>query len=548
MFIITPQQKKSIAFGIILCLFFSIAFFLRIHDVGTFANIDTSFWFTRSEKFLKNISEGEFNKVSQSGHPAVTLMWLSGSAMALANYFDGESILNFDGDRARLLFFAKLPLVLITSLFIVLMGFLVRKNLDPGGYLAAVLVMGFLLIDPLFLAHSRYFQMDALVALFSVLAIMFFGFFLFVRQSNANLVWASIFTALAVLTKSTSLVLLPFFACAFFLCRKSFDQPSRSLEFFLKKSGLALIVLTATILLLYPALWQEPNNAIQKITHGIDVGVNQEHSSNQSAPKEQHSSKMYYPMYLLTRMSIAHIVFFVIGVVYMLLQLQKRGRVKNDVIHKFLWYVLSFILFVLLLFSYTKKQDGRYILHAILLVNVFNGLSLFAILRTQKEKYQQWLCGTVLVMFLLQLQAVLKFHPYIASYRNALTSIIMPSKAERDQHRVFLVGWGEGLDQAAAFLRTYDHYKELRVASFYDKVTGVFLPGQVKNLKNWEESDFVFIYINQVQRNVKPELLDKTVRNENITPEKVIVVNGQPYVWIYKTEDILKEKQSVDIE
>ena len=136
-----------------------------------------------------------------------------------------------------------------------------------------------------------------------------------------------------------------------------------------------------------------------------------------------------------------------------------------------------------------------------------------------------------------QIVLCLRTYPYYYSYYNPVMG------GSRKAPSVMQIGWGEGLDQAAHYLNQKPEAEKLRVLSWYSAGSfSYFFKGQALNLgfdnefnegekKNLAKSDYVVVYVNQIQRNRPEELLDYL---SELEPEKTIWINGIEYVRIYK--------------
>jgi hypothetical protein len=106
---------------------------------------------------------------------------------------------------------------------------------------------------------------------------------------------------------------------------------------------------------------------------------------------------------------------------------------------------------------------------------------------------------------------------------------------------MMMVGWGEGLDQAARYLNTRDGAEPKRVMvgvwngtfSYYfdgDIRPSSFAPGEA-TLQDWIGSDYCLIYINQWQRGrLPPELLQYLA---GLSPALAVRLQGLDYVYVY---------------
>jgi hypothetical protein len=137
----------------------------------------------------------------------------------------------------------------------------------------------------------------------------------------------------------------------------------------------------------------------------------------------------------------------------------------------------------------------------------------------------------------IQVASAVSTFPYYLSYYNPLMG------GSRKAPQVMLVGWGEGLDQAARYLNQKPNVKQLKVISWY--ATGPFsyyFEGQDRSLwydpgatpEEWERfisSDYAVIYIGQWQRQVPGPVLEYVAKLE---PEHSIWIDGLEYARIYK--------------
>ncbi|MCX6048417.1 MAG: hypothetical protein NT075_25215, partial [Chloroflexi bacterium] len=106
---------------------------------------------------------------------------------------------------------------------------------------------------------------------------------------------------------------------------------------------------------------------------------------------------------------------------------------------------------------------------------------------------------------------------------------------------VMMIGWGEGIDDAAYYLNTKPNAANLRVAAWYAQggFSYFFAGEQVENLdyttppdiSKWLATDYFVTYVHQWQRQLpEARLLDHFSRYQ---PEKVITLNGIEYARIY---------------
>ena len=110
-----------------------------------------------------------------------------------------------------------------------------------------------------------------------------------------------------------------------------------------------------------------------------------------------------------------------------------------------------------------------------------------------------------------------------------------------------MIGWGEGLDQAARYLNEKPDANKLRVISWYgDGSFSYFFRGKTYTFSTTKDMgdveldkildlDYAAIYIQQRQRGIPTRLLEIL---DQETPEYSVWINDIEYVRIYNLENI----------
>jgi 4-amino-4-deoxy-L-arabinose transferase-like glycosyltransferase len=142
----------------------------------------------------------------------------------------------------------------------------------------------------------------------------------------------------------------------------------------------------------------------------------------------------------------------------------------------------------------------------------------------------QALLITLLLVILVAAHAypVVAAYPYYLAYFNPLLGGL-PRAVETT-----LVGWGEGMEQAAAYLNGQPNAESLYVAAVPSQTLLPYFRGTGQNFYTNDvalRADKVVLYISQVQRLApSPEIVRYFQSRE---PEHVVTVRGQPYAWVY---------------
>lgn len=179
----------------------------------------------------------------------------------------------------------------------------------------------------------------------------------------------------------------------------------------------------------------------------------------------------------------------------------------------------GFALTYLLLMTLASKKSVRYLLPAFPSLYLLAGLGL-ARLRVELSRPLRYALPGGLLLFSLFYQ------PYYFTYYNPLLL------GWRWAPRTVLVGWGEGLDQAARYL---NQRPPAKAAAWYDWVFAPFYRGTVTEVvppENLITADYSALYLNQVQRNIPDPNLVRYFR-ELRQPEHTVRLAGIEYAWLY---------------
>ena len=108
-----------------------------------------------------------------------------------------------------------------------------------------------------------------------------------------------------------------------------------------------------------------------------------------------------------------------------------------------------------------------------------------------------------------------------------------------------MIGWGEGLDQAARYLNTKLNAEDLRVMTHYpDGSVSYFFDGKTRDLPDvWEGPDadqmdgidYLILYVHQWQRQIPdPAMVDYFSTK---IPEFVVKIDGLEYARVYNLHE-----------
>ena len=247
--------------------FFLISFLPRIFRLGNIMVADEHVWVSRSQQFFNALVRHDWQNTLISGHPGITTMLLVSSSQKFLPCLFGATKNNLQYP-----FYAKFPIVLVTSLGCVLIYFLIRKIFNNQ---IAVISAFFIATDPFYLAHSRIAHLDALLTTFMTISVLFLIAY-FNHSKKKYLLLSAVFSGLSFLTKSPSLFLVPFITILLFWENK---RHKKTISSFIKELALFLIISLSIFIALWPATWVLPVKTIKLLIRGALIGTTHFHEN-----------------------------------------------------------------------------------------------------------------------------------------------------------------------------------------------------------------------------------------------------------------------------
>ena len=437
---------------------------------GRFITSDELAWVYRSTRFLTALSTGDWARTAQAGHPGVTTMWCGVAGILLrrltapgaaAERLAWLAHLNWDHfdpyngpalkQMAFFLVAGRLPVVVLTSLAVVGIYLLARRL---WGQRVALLGAVLLALDPFPVGLSAVLHVDALTASFMTLSLLA----LLVGVMGEGLLrWVAFSGALAglaMLTKSPAIFLIPF--TALILAVAFLERREKILRlggaFFL---WLAIAVLTFCAL--YPAMWVSPGNTLQFI-----FGTVERHAESLAnltffrGRTVADPGPLFYPVALAFRTSPV-----VWCGVLLALPLLLRHRTTDWLqgrrlsLLALLLFALSFIAFMT---SPVKKFD-RYLMPTFPALDLVAAAGLVGGAEWLSCRWGQGAPVALTTAVVLQAVVSLPYAPYFLAYENPLLG------GPKGAAMILPVGWGEGLDRAAAYLNGLEGAENMYVAT-----------------------------------------------------------------------------------
>jgi hypothetical protein len=490
------STRSNVALATVLVV---LALAPRAFSLDRALTIDERLWIDRSDRFVSNVAHARFGQAYETGHPGVTIMWIGGIAQRTlpagaplrARYARARFALAI-ADAALILLVA----LLLASLYGSLAGF-------AGGALLA--------LDPFLLAHNRVLHLDGLLSLL-MLASFLALLYALRRSSRGWLVASGALAGLAALTKQPSVFLLP--ATALVLWRDGRGIVRRLLTW----AGAA----AAVAFVLYPALWTNPAGPLGLILGSAARGASDSHSVGFFLGRaDAEPGPLFYPVVLIFRTSIVTLPAAIVTAVW---AVRNRRRDAKDVA---VW--LLFALGFMAMMTIGFKKGDRYLLPSVVAVDIAIAI---AAARALRNKSRALVAAAITAALALHGLPALVIHPYEEAHYNWLAG--GPVTAEH----ALVIGWGEGLDEAATALARLPGANALTVATTRVTQFEDFFPGRTVRLEDsaemrsgGAEPDLVLFYISSVQSG-RFDTVWRRYRND--TPVYELDVNGLPFVRVYR--------------
>lgn len=250
----------------------------------------------------------------------------------------------------------------------------------------------------------------------------------------------------------------------------------------------------------------------------------------------------FYPISYLWRTTPVVLIGLVLAA--LALAFPRAGRIPSTNRRPLGMLLLFALLFTIFMTLGAKKFD-RYLLPIYPPLDLVAGAGWVAavtwIRQQSSQRWTQVVAPAILLVALAgQALGTISSSPYYFSYYNPLWGGTPQAPA------VMMVGWGEGLDQAARFLNNQPGAANRQVATgvwsttfsyFYDgpAVSTRFEPG-ASVVEDWVDSYYYVLYINEKQREkISPELAEYFAA---LQPVQVVRINGLDYVYVYDIHDL----------
>jgi 4-amino-4-deoxy-L-arabinose transferase-like glycosyltransferase len=529
----------------------------RAFALDRFVTVDEPSWLTFSGNFYQALAHGDFAHTLQIVHPGVTTTWAGTGAFlwrypAYAHEAPGQinwveqaigPIMRAHGHDPVEVLAAGRTIVVLGVTIVLAIASLAAVRLI--GFWPALL--GFLLIasDPFHIALSRVLHVDALVSSLMLLSLLAFLAYLHRGRRRLDLVISAVAAALAWLTKVPAFFLIPFVgALLVFELWPRWRSRQRLSPEDLRRLAWPLVgwgaVSLLAFVLVWPAMWVAPLTTLGVIARDA-LGLAR--SGHVEAPLFFNGAIVqgdpgwhFYPITYLWRTTPIVLVGLGLAALWFVVP---RARLAGRAQRRTAAVLVVFAVLFTLLMTFGAKKFDRYLLPVYAPLDLVAAMGWMAAARWLTRRSHALARGGAPILVGLaiagQLGTALPAFPYYFSYYNPL----LGGTAKAPE--VMMIGWGEGLDQAARYLDTMPDAEQLRVTTWFwngpfsyffkgQSVPGRLDSGTVRS-PQWLSSDYGVVYINQRQRGRLPrEVLDYV---DGLTPVKVVRIQGLDYAHVY---------------
>jgi hypothetical protein len=538
---------------------FILALAVRIAGLGSFETVDEPRWVYRSAPFIGGLLFPDYacppvdqgrqfattglGCTLQTGHPGVTTMWGGGlgllayywqavrpTGVGLRTFLDNINVLD-----PALIAPTRLPLAAAAALFVLLFYLLVRRLLGEKVALVATLLVA---LSPFHIALSRVLHHDALTANFMVLSLLPMAGYWLQGWSRRWLLVSAVFAGIAFLSKAVSWFLMPCAAIIGLLSlycnwRRGEWRGWASVGWMVGEGAVWGAIAWLSFAALFPAMWVIPGEVISRIVEMSFGKAQVGHEADQYflGRIANDPGPLYYPIGWFLRASPLEIV----GLLVLPLAAWRslRQKMAGHPVHVALaLFVVTFLVFETL----SSKKMVRYSLPAFPVIDIFVALGLLRLADrlarlTRWQALQRWALSALGGLVLLgQGWLVAANCPYYLTYYNPLAGGA-PGAAQ-----VMDVGWGEGLNEAAAYLNQQPGSASLQVTSDYNLTFSPFFAGEANEFDGRMDTAMKSDYLVFYRRQLQSELHDPNLWHyfdQHYEPVKSVTLQGLDYALIY---------------
>lgn len=541
----TDLFQKGFALGsllsrcpqLLILLLFAVALVPRLVAIDRVITPDELTWVFRSIHFREALLDHRWADTSVAGHPGVTTTWLGALGIGLQLIFhpaDGEmyqwlthlawmspDLIPVFPKLAHFLTAPRIMVALVTSLGVVGAFFLAQALF---GRTAAFLGAFLLALDPFLAGLSGLLHVDGLAATFTTLSLLALGLGLTKQEGSKQwryFMLSGAMAGLSALTKSPTLLLLPFSGLALFvsLFKKGmvFSLRFRRVLF---HGALFLLTFLVIALVVFPAFWTAPERAI-----GIATKTANRHADDALRPTffmgkvSLEHGVLFYPISIAFRLSPLVLLGLCLAL-YMIIRADESLR-SAPVLILLLWGF-----FFLAALTPAAKKFDRYALPVIPSCILVAAVAWDRIANVQAHENKP------------------RLHILLAFIQSALLALVLPYPlaaynplvgGNSTAVKVVTIGWGDNISAAARWIAGQPGADRAVVAADCTLCVAPFNPGRTVPLDDRRLPQANYIILGAANRQLDPEGSEKITSNASLV--HTVRISGLDYAWVYRQDN-----------
>lgn len=536
----------------------------HVIGIDRVVTIDEPWWVISGSNYYYALTHRDFANTIYDYHPAVTTTWIVAAGMLSyfpeyrgfgQGYFDVrkpnfEEFMRENGkDAIDLVRHSRLIQSMLLIAVAVLGFFLLQLLVDQTAALAAIALA---MSGPFFLGHSRLINHEGMLAMFVLISLLGMQVYLNKDRKFIYLLISGAAFGLAQLTKSSSIILVGLLGLILFV--GFFKKNGQSFVSKLADAGKVLAVwLVAAVLvyvILWPGMWVAPGkmfyevygNAFSYAFQGARLDVTQE-LQPASFSLITGFGEIFKFLRSWTNSSTPVTWLGLILALFALVSKDKEG-VPAPLKSTLVYLAVTGGLFILMFGVAQGRDSQHYILSSYVCFDVMAGIGWGYLWMWMQRRWAGLKTVYASILFIVvligtQISFGLPYAPYYFTYKNPFSG------------GAATLGYGEGLAEAADYLAGKPNAEQMRAYVYNGMGTfSFFFPGETIVLKRIHliEDDFAtiekemrksnYLVLYPVMRGGQPEMEKILGALQGIVPEKIIIINGIEYIYIYRTTDI----------
>jgi hypothetical protein len=557
---LTFARRRSLLF-LLLLIVAGLYVWPRTLGIDRAVTIDEPVFLSISANFYDAVAHGDFAETSQFVYPAVPIMWAGtvGFLVELPNYTTDapnqlEALKSVDkpiraagGDPLSVLVAARMAeIVLQAAIFALALWMMYRLF----GLAVAALAGAFIVFDPFLVAHDQLLHVDGMTGITAFAAMLTATYADRHYPRKAPWALAGVLAALCWLTRLTGLVLLPIMLLliadgAISHYRRDEQSGNAAALSAGKLAGVVVAASLITTVVVWPALWVDPVGAIgETLSEWRELlesphpwGIYFDGKTVRGDP-----GILFYVvvfLYKITPFTLVGLVIVAVAFLFRIASILPQRSWRPVVI------LASFVVVYSAGMMAGSRKFDRYILPDFLFFDLFAAIGIVGAAHLVWSSGRTfWKIVTTFAIVALvvgQISTVLAHRPYLLDYYNPLLG------GTKTADKMLMVGWGEGLDQAAEFIMAQPGGDTATVRTSIHPTTMLyFFPETVKvaplptgtgpkSVKAWTTTDYAVTYVLEWKRNtfggVVPYL-------STFKPVYTATINGVEFARVYDLRKI----------